>query len=81
MKINLQESLFGDYGITSKTAKRQFVALMAWCKTWKLSKPFGSRIDDDDQPTELLNTIEEKFSCYEEALKSAEAEMLTKQKH
>ena len=68
-KINLQESLFGEAGIYSRTTKAQFMALMVWCKVWQLSKKIGSETDNEDVPNDLYTITEEEYSRYEEVLK------------
>jgi len=80
VRINLDETLFGEIGVSGKQVKTRFLNIMSWCKAWQESKPFGSGTDDEETPSDLLNMIEEEFQHYEDALKDTEAVGLTKQR-
>ena len=80
IRISLDETLFGEVGVSGKQVKTRFLNIMSWCKAWQESKPFGSGTDDEETPSDLLNMIEEEFQHYEDALKDTEAVGLTKQR-
>ena len=68
-RINIDENLFGEEGVSAKGVKTRLFALMTWCKTQQEIKPFGSEMDGEEAPTGLLDMIEEDYSQYEEVVK------------